>query len=69
MTQLPPWDTVRTLIGLELSMIFTRMMATADTALLHELRGRANALHELLAAFTTASSQLEKIERKPPGRP
>lgn len=65
MTRLPHWETLQKLLELELETIFTRMRATADPAILHELRGRANAHHELLAAFTTAGGLLEKIERKP----
>ena len=69
LSRLPHWEELQQCVRLEVDAIVKRMLATADPAILHECRGRANALNELLTAVNAASGDLEKIKVKLSGRP
>lgn len=61
----PAWADMREMIQGELDSIFNAMVVTADPALLHALRGRAQALRDILDLSSKTRETLEKLESTP----
>lgn len=59
----PAWAEVNHLLQRELAETVKRMLATADTAALHELRGRANHLNEFLEVAKTTRELQDRLRK------
>lgn len=59
----PAWAEINRLLQRELDAVVERMLATADTAALHELRGRARCLTEFLEITKTTRDWQEKLRK------
>lgn len=59
----PAWADVNHLLQRELDETIKRMLATADTAALHELRGRARSLTEFLEVTKTTKDLQERLRK------
>lgn len=58
----PGWSEVKEALNAELLETYKHMTAARDTAILHELRGRAKFITEFLQASETTQVVLEKLE-------
>jgi hypothetical protein len=66
---LPTWVVVSEYLDDELQATYERITTTQDVAAIHELRGRAKFINELLKEFSTSGATLERLESNPPRRP
>lgn len=60
----PAWTDVNQLLELELEQTLERLLNTSVTETVHELRGRAKMLTELLALTTGTRVLLEQMTKK-----
>jgi hypothetical protein len=65
-TKLPRWRDIDMMIEAELSAVLDRILGATDTAVLHELRGRAKALKEFQQTARDASATLVKMGVRSP---
>jgi hypothetical protein len=61
------WPKLKEMLDAELGSIFVAMTSAMNPVVVHQLQGRAKALSELLGTILEASTDLEKIERRPSG--
>ena len=54
----PRWRDIDKALSEEIQAVFQRMLGSHDTAILHEMRGRARALQEFQAAVREARESL-----------
>jgi hypothetical protein len=59
----PQWKSVDSALHDELQATYVRMQDTPDTAALHELRGRARILSELLELTRDTQGKLEALSK------
>lgn len=60
----PAWKDVAQLLKAELQTTIQHLLVTADTATLHELRGRARVLDEILGLSEGTKELLEKMLKR-----
>lgn len=65
-SKLPRWKDVNTMVEAELTVVFERMLGSADFATLMELKGRARALKEFQQQVAQAAEQLAKLGLRSP---
>jgi hypothetical protein len=58
------WRAVNEALNAELLATYERMRDTVDTPTLHELRGRARLLSEILVVTSSTQEKLDKIARR-----
>ena len=64
LVQTPMWAEVSAYLESELSAVHVRMESAVESHMLHELRGRAKAIRELLTMARTTADTLDKFPKQ-----